>query len=155
MPPSYVGFMLRLDFDPSICSSETSISFRTTRRYYVKSHTLQKCKCSSVGVLAILHAQLLVLSVCWTHPSTWLFCFFTWQRKHIRFLKRRIFSEYQTIGKVQKLSWTMNARLRIVTLGFHFQTGSRANPTSYPMGTGGSFPGCKAAGAWSWSWTSN
>jgi hypothetical protein len=27
------------------------------------------------------------------------------------------------------------------------QTGSEAHPTSYPMGTGGSFPGGKAAGA--------
>jgi hypothetical protein len=27
------------------------------------------------------------------------------------------------------------------------QTGSRAHPVSYPMGTGGSFPGGKAAGA--------
>jgi hypothetical protein len=27
--------------------------------------------------------------------------------------------------------------------------------TSYPMGTGGSFPGVEAAGAWSWPLTSN
>jgi ABC-type uncharacterized transport system fused permease/ATPase subunit len=27
---------------------------------------------------------------------------------------------------------------------------SGAHPASYPMVTGGSFPGCKAAGAWSW-----
>jgi hypothetical protein len=27
------------------------------------------------------------------------------------------------------------------------QTGSGVRPTSYPMGTGGSFPGAKAAGA--------
>jgi hypothetical protein len=30
------------------------------------------------------------------------------------------------------------------------QTYSGAQPASYPMGTGCSFPGCKAAGAWSW-----
>jgi hypothetical protein len=30
------------------------------------------------------------------------------------------------------------------------QTGSEAHPASYPMGTGGSFPGGKAARAWSW-----
>jgi hypothetical protein len=29
----------------------------------------------------------------------------------------------------------------------HVQTGSGAHPASYPMGTGGSFPGDKAAGA--------
>jgi hypothetical protein len=35
------------------------------------------------------------------------------------------------------------------------QTGSWVNPTSYPMGTGGSFPAGKAAGAWSWPLTSS
>jgi hypothetical protein len=30
------------------------------------------------------------------------------------------------------------------------QNGSGAHPASYPMGTRGSFPGGKAAGAWSW-----
>jgi hypothetical protein len=34
------------------------------------------------------------------------------------------------------------------------QNGSGAHPASYPMGTGGSFPGGKAAGAWSWPHTS-
>jgi hypothetical protein len=34
------------------------------------------------------------------------------------------------------------------------QTGSGTHPASYPLGTGGSFPGCKAAGAWSWPLTS-
>jgi hypothetical protein len=33
------------------------------------------------------------------------------------------------------------------SLYHRFQTGSGANPASYPMGTGGSFPGGKAAGA--------
>jgi hypothetical protein len=33
------------------------------------------------------------------------------------------------------------------------QTGSGVHPTSYPMGTGGSFPGGKAAGAWNWPLT--
>jgi hypothetical protein len=36
----------------------------------------------------------------------------------------------------------------------HVETGSGAHPTSYPIGTGGSFPGGKAAGAWSWPPTS-
>jgi hypothetical protein len=34
------------------------------------------------------------------------------------------------------------------------QTGSRAHRASYPMGARGSFPGRKAAGAWSWPHTS-
>jgi hypothetical protein len=39
------------------------------------------------------------------------------------------------------------------SLRHHVQTGSGAHPVSYPMGTGGSFPGGKAAGAWSWPLT--
>jgi hypothetical protein len=35
------------------------------------------------------------------------------------------------------------------------QTGSKARPTFYPLGTGGSYPGSKAAEAWSWQLTSN
>jgi len=34
------------------------------------------------------------------------------------------------------------------------QTGSEGHPASYAMGTIGSFPGCKATAAWSWSQTS-
>jgi len=34
------------------------------------------------------------------------------------------------------------------------QTGSGAHPASYPRGSGGFFPGSKAAGAWSWPLTS-
>jgi len=34
------------------------------------------------------------------------------------------------------------------------QTGSGAHPTSYPRGTGSSFPGGKVAGTWSWPLTS-
>jgi len=33
------------------------------------------------------------------------------------------------------------------SLHYYVQNGSGANPASYPMGTGGSFPGGKAAGA--------
>jgi hypothetical protein len=39
-------------------------------------------------------------------------------------------------------AWAGNFSLR-----HHVQTGSGALPSSYPMGTGGSFPGDKAAGA--------
>jgi hypothetical protein len=35
------------------------------------------------------------------------------------------------------------------------QTGSGVHPTSYTMGTKGTFPGGKAAGEWSWPATSN
>jgi hypothetical protein len=36
------------------------------------------------------------------------------------------------------------------SLHHRVQNGSGAHQASYPMGTGGSFPGSKAAGAWSW-----
>jgi hypothetical protein len=41
-----------------------------------------------------------------------------------------------------------------ISLYHRVQKGSRAHPASYPMGTRGSFPGGKAAGAWSWQQTS-
>jgi hypothetical protein len=40
------------------------------------------------------------------------------------------------------------------SLHHRVQNGSGAHPASYPMGNGGSFPGGKAAGAWSWPLTS-
>jgi hypothetical protein len=40
------------------------------------------------------------------------------------------------------------------SLRHRVQTGSGAHPASYPMGTGGSFHGGIAAGAWSWPLTS-
>jgi hypothetical protein len=36
------------------------------------------------------------------------------------------------------------------SLRHRVQNASGAHPASYPMGTGGSFSGDKAAGAWSW-----
>jgi hypothetical protein len=51
------------------------------------------------------------------------------------------------------------ARVRVLavqdfSLLYSVQTGSGAHLASYTMGTGGSFPGGKAAGAWSWPLTS-
>jgi hypothetical protein len=40
------------------------------------------------------------------------------------------------------------------SLRHRVQTGSGSRPASYPMDTGGSFPGSKATGAWSWPHTS-
>jgi hypothetical protein len=40
------------------------------------------------------------------------------------------------------------------SLHHRVQNGSGAHPASYPMRTGGSFPGGEAAGAWSWPLTS-
>jgi hypothetical protein len=40
------------------------------------------------------------------------------------------------------------------SLNHRVQNGSGAHPASYPMGTKSSFPGGKAAGAWSWPLTS-
>jgi hypothetical protein len=41
-----------------------------------------------------------------------------------------------------------------LSLHHRIQNGSGAHPVSYLMGTRGSFPGGKAAGAWSWPLTS-
>jgi hypothetical protein len=40
------------------------------------------------------------------------------------------------------------------SLHHRVQNGSGVHPTSYPMDTGGSFPGGKTAGSWSWPLTS-
>jgi uncharacterized membrane protein YgcG len=40
------------------------------------------------------------------------------------------------------------------SLHHRVKTGSGAHPASYPTGTGGSYSGGKAAGAWSWPFTS-
>jgi hypothetical protein len=45
-------------------------------------------------------------------------------------------------GRVKNFLFSMSSRL------------AEVHSTSYPMGTGGSFPGGKAAGAWSWPLTS-
>jgi len=50
---------------------------------------------------------------------------------------------------VRVLAWARNFFLH-----HRDQTGSGDHPASYPMGTGGSFPGDKAAGAWNWPYTS-
>jgi hypothetical protein len=58
------------------------------------------------------------------------------------------------------VEYSRGSRLRFqaVTGNFSFHhrvhNGSGAHPASYPMGTRGSFPGGKAAGAWSWPLTS-
>jgi hypothetical protein len=39
------------------------------------------------------------------------------------------------------------------SLNYRVQNGSGAHRVSYPMGTTSSFPGGKAAGAWSWPLT--
>jgi hypothetical protein len=55
-------------------------------------------------------------------------------------------------------SWGSRVRFRAGTGNFSLHhrvhDGSGVHPASYPMGTRGSFPGGKAAGAWSWPLTS-
>jgi hypothetical protein len=46
------------------------------------------------------------------------------------------------------------AGARNFSLHHRVQNGPEAHPDSYPMGNRGSFPGGKAAGAWSWPLTS-
>jgi hypothetical protein len=54
--------------------------------------------------------------------------------------------------------WTAWVRCPVGKFFFLFysiQTGSGAHPASYPMDTGGYFPGGRAGGQWSWPFTSN
>jgi hypothetical protein len=48
-----------------------------------------------------------------------------------------------------------NPVYRHTTKTWRYFKSSVSHPVSYPMSTGGSFPGGKAAGAWSWQLTSN
>jgi hypothetical protein len=62
-------------------------------------------------------------------------------------------------GVIWLEDWGPRFRFPVGVGNFSFhhrvQNGSGARPASYPMGTrGGSFPGGKAAGAWSWPLTS-
>jgi hypothetical protein len=47
-------------------------------------------------------------------------------------------------------AWVQFPAVQDFSLLHSVQTDSWANPAYYPMGTGASFPGGKAAGAWSW-----
>jgi hypothetical protein len=48
----------------------------------------------------------------------------------------------------------VGVRVSVKTFLHVVQTGSRVHPT-YLIGTEGSFPGCKAAGEWSWQLTTS
>jgi len=50
---------------------------------------------------------------------------------------------------------SMSGRSKRLYFHQNVQIGSEAHPASYSVGTGGSFPGCKTVGAWSWKLTSN
>jgi hypothetical protein len=57
----------------------------------------------------------------------------------------------------QSSSWEIDILLagqEIHRLHHGVQNGCGAQPASYPSSTGGSFPGGKATGAWSWPLTS-
>jgi hypothetical protein len=71
--------------------------------------------------------------------------------------------KFQGVGIAQWYSAVLRAgwsRVRVpvrtgnFSLHHRVQTGSGAHPACYPMGTRGSFPGGKAARAWSWPLTS-
>jgi hypothetical protein len=53
---------------------------------------------------------------------------------------------YQLFCLLLHCIWRESGRSEVF---FYIQTGSRAHPASYPMDTGGSFPGGKAVEAWS------
>jgi hypothetical protein len=61
---------------------------------------------------------------------------------------QRLATGWPTEGSEFESRWCQEFSLRYVV-----QTGSGVHPTYYPMDTGGSFPGSKAVGAWSWPLT--
>jgi hypothetical protein len=69
-------------------------------------------------------------------------------------------SWHGTVSKQLAMDWTAEASEFESQQGQEFsplhvvQTGSKAHLASYPMGNWGSFPGGKAAGAWSWPFIS-
>jgi hypothetical protein len=71
-------------------------------------------------------------------------------------LTLELFSVSETLAVLFRVAVGLNDRMIGVrfpagagnfSVRHHVQTGSGAHPTSYPMGTGGSFPEGKAAGA--------
>jgi hypothetical protein len=62
------------------------------------------------------------------------------------------FSQYsdQATGWTTEVQFPAGTIMRFISLRHRVQTGSRAHPTSYTMGTGSSYPRGKADGAWSW-----
>jgi hypothetical protein len=82
----------------------------------------------------------------------------------INFLEQKQYEKMskETCGGGGGLRCAFRLYMAFITRGdwdfffFHrrIQNGSGAHPASYPMGTRGSFPGGKAAAAWSWPLTS-
>jgi molybdopterin biosynthesis enzyme len=67
----------------------------------------------------------------------------------------RLRSQYSDWLQAGRLRGRSSSPSRVKNFLHVAQTRSGAHPTSYPMDTGGSFSGGKAAGAWSWPLTSN
>jgi hypothetical protein len=63
----------------------------------------------------------------------------------VDFIKRTL--ENVQMGTFPKFNFAFSAGAGDFSLHHRVQNGSGAHPASYPVGTRGSFPGCKAAGA--------
>jgi hypothetical protein len=72
-------------------------------------------------------------------------------------LKMEMTSSFETsvdFQRTARIQGYIPGRAKGFSLLRDVQSGSGAHPTSYKKGTGGCFPGGKAAGAWSWLLTS-
>jgi len=88
----------------------------------------------------------------------WETKFHTHTRQHIKLYSSVCFNcSLETGRHVVMCSYSvyMNNDTYCPSIRHSVQTGSGAHPVSYPMGTGGSFPGVRAAGAWSWNSSSS
>jgi len=67
---------------------------------------------------------------------------------------RRFYSHAVILSNVRGSRVRLPAGAGNFSLRHRVQNGPRAHQASYPMGTGDSYPGGKASGAWSWPLTS-
>jgi hypothetical protein len=74
-------------------------------------------------------------------------------RNFLRFWPRHWTISKMCYGLDDRSSIPGRGNVGIFSFRHRIQTDSEAHPASYPMGTGDSYPGTKAAGAWGWPLT--
>jgi hypothetical protein len=85
-----------------------------------------------------------------TDTVTWIFSTSPVIQSWICYYRAGIAQWYSTGLRAGGLGVRVLAGAGYFSLHYRVQNGSGAHPSSYPMGTRGSFPGDKAAGVWCW-----
>jgi hypothetical protein len=129
-----------------------------TRVFYLPNHVtiFDYIWYASTGRISFL-SESVYCAPCFMFPKKWVRTFKVCKRYLKRF-KFRVYLTKSGAGIAQWYSAGLRAGWSVVrvpakagnfSLHHRVQTGSEAYPASYPMGTRGSFPGVKVAGAWS------